>query len=120
MPSVKTHCAISQQRTDFAFADLHEWIDRDAKTTGVNHRKERHHFNLADAKAIKDYWDKAKGKGWGDKAVIEWLFHIALDNIDTAYKMSLKSRSYGRKTYNCIQIHLHPSGFIDCTFTRER
>lgn len=120
MPSKKTHCAISQQRTDFAFGKLHDWIDEGAKTTGVDHRKERHHFNLADKKAIKDYWDKAKGKGWGEKAVIEWLFHIALDNMDTSYKMSLKSRSYGRNTYNCIKIHLHPNGFINCTFTRER
>jgi len=34
--------------------------------------------------------------------------------------MSLKARSYGRNTYNCIEIHLHPNGFIDCNFTRKR
>lgn len=119
MPSVKTHCAISKQRTTFAFGELHEWIDKDAKTTGVDHRKERHHFNLADKKAIKDYWDKTKGKGWGEKAIVEWLFHIALDNIDTAYKLSLKRRSYGHNTYNCIEVHLHPNGYIDCSFTRR-
>jgi len=118
MPSGKTHCAISQQRTDFAFGKLHDWIDKDAKTTGVDHRKERHHFNRADMEAIKDYWDKEKGKGWGEKAIVEWLFHIALDNIDTAYKLSRKSRSYGKNTYNVIEIHLHPNGFIECKFRR--
>jgi len=50
------------------------------------HRKERRHFNRKDYKAIKDHWDKTKRKGWGQKAVIEWLFHLALDNLQTAYK----------------------------------
>ena len=111
MPNVRTHCAISQQRTGFAFGELHEWIDEGAKTTGVDHRKERHHFNLADQKVIRGRW--------GEKAIIEWLFHIALDNIDTAYKMSLKAGSYGRNTYNYMTFHLQPNGFIECTFDKR-
>ncbi len=27
-------------------------------------------------------------KQWGEKAVVEWLFHIAIDNIVTAYRAS--------------------------------
>lgn len=118
MPSVRKHCAISKKRTGFSFGELHEWIDKGAKYTGVDHRKERHYFNLTDKKTIKDYWDKAKGQGWGEKAVIEWLFHIALDNLETAYKMSLKEDSYGRNTYNCIEVILNPNGYVDCKFKR--
>jgi len=118
MPSVKKHCAISKKRTRFAFGELHEWIDKDAKTTGVDHRKERHYFNLEDQKTIKDYWDERKGKGWGEKAIVEWLFHIALDNLDTAYQLSLKEGSYGQKTFNCIEVVFKRNGYIDCKFKR--
>lgn len=118
MPSVRTHCAISRKRTDFAFRGLHEWIDEDAKNVGVSHRKKRHYFNLKDQKTIKDYWNKTKGKGWGEKAIVEWLFHIAIDNLETAYKLSLKEGSYGRNTYNCMQVVFNPNGYIDCEFKR--
>ena len=118
MPSVRKHCAISRKRTGYGFGKLHEWIDKDAMSTGVDHRKERHYFNLEDQKAIKDYWDEKKGKGWGEKAIVEWLFHIALDNLETAYKLSLREHSYGRNTYNCIEIVFNPNGYIDCNFRR--
>lgn len=101
MPSGKVHCAISKKRTGFDFADLHHWIDEDNDDLGVDHRKKRHSFNRADAKQIKDYWDKTKGNGWGEKAVVEWLFHIALDNLDTAFKMSKKV--YKSNTYNYLE-----------------
>ena len=119
MPSVRKHCAISKKRTGFSFGELHEWIDEGAKYKGVDHRKERHHFNLQDKKAIKEHWDGTKGKGWGEKAIVEWLFHIALDNLETAYKMSLRRGSYGQNTYNCIEITLNPNGYIDCDFRRS-
>ena len=118
MPSVRTHCAISKQRTGFEFEELHRWIDEDARDLGVDHRKKRHYFNRKDQRKIKDYWDAKKGKGWGEKAIVEWLFHIALDNLETAYKLSLKEGSYGANTYNCIEFVLNPNGYIECEFKR--
>ena len=110
MPSVKTHCAISQKRTGNDFAELHRWIDGPTGELGIDHRIERHHFNEDDKKAIKGRW--------GEKAVIEWLFHIALDNLYTAFKMSNKSFSYGEKAYNLMQFGLSKSGYIHCDFER--
>jgi hypothetical protein len=86
MPSVNVHCAISKKRTGNEFAELHEWIDK-SKKPGPDHRVKRHYYNVRDRNQIK--------KQWGEKAMIEWLFHIAIDNLDTAYKMSRQSFSYG-------------------------
>ena len=118
MPGVKKHCAISEKRTGYAFGKLHEWIDEDAEELGVDHRKKRHYFNRKDQKQIEDYWDAKKGEGWGEKAVVEWLFHIALDNLETAYKFSLRDSSYGRNTYNCVEVAFNRNGYIDCKFDR--
>jgi len=115
MPSVKTHCAISQKRTGNDFAELHRWIDGPTRELGYDHRIERHYLNQDDKNAIKRFWD-AKGKGLGEKAVIEWLFHIAIDNLYTAFKMSRQSFSYGDKTYNIIEFGLSKSGYIRCNF----
>ena len=118
MPNFKAHCAISYQRTKFDFADLHRWIDNPpaAKILGPDHRIERHAFTINDMNYIKNYWEGIKGSGWGDKAVIEWLFHIAVDNIHTAFK---KSKShYGENTYNLIKIGITSSGFINIDFDR--
>lgn len=118
MPIGKKHCAISEKRTGYAFGKLHEWIDKGAKYIGVDHREERHYYNLKDQKTIKDFWDQEKGKGWGEKAIVEWLFHIALDNLETAYKLSRQEFSYGRNTYNSIEIVFKRNGYIDCNFKR--
>ena len=117
MPSVKTHCAISQKRTGNSFAQLHEWIDEPTRRLGADHRVRRHSYNERDKNAIKEYWD-SKGEGLGEKAVIEWLFHIALDNLSTAFKMSNKSFSYGDKAYNLMHFGLSKSGYIHCYFER--
>jgi hypothetical protein len=117
MPSLKTHCAISNKRTGNDFAELHRWIDEPTKRLGPEHRIERHHYNEADKNTIKRYWD-AKGEGLGEKAVIEWLFHIALDNLVTAFKMSNQSFSYGRKAYNLMEFGLSNTGYIHCDFDR--
>jgi hypothetical protein len=118
MPSVKVHCAISQKRTGNDFAELHRWIDKPKAELGYDHRIERHTFNEKDKNYIKEYWD-AKGEGLGEKAVIEWLFHIAIDNLDPAFKMSKKSFSYGDKTYNLMEFGLSESGYIHCNFYRK-
>jgi hypothetical protein len=117
MPSIRTHCAISQTRTGNAFVELHQWIDEPAKRLGANHRIERHYYNENNKNYIKRWWD-SKAKGLGEKAVIEWLFHIALDNLDTAFKMSRKNFSYGNKAYNLMQFGLSRSGYIHCHFER--
>ena len=85
MPSQKVHCAISKKRTGKKFEDLHNWIDEHHKEMGVNHRTVRHSFNLKDKYYVK--------KEWGQEGVVEWLFHIALDNLETSFKE-------GRKTHD--------------------
>ena len=47
----------------------------------------------------------------GEKAVVEWLFHIAIDNLATAFKMSSQSFSYGPKTYNLMEFGFDRSGY---------
>lgn len=116
MPKVTRHAAISKERTGYGFLELHSWIDEGAEDIGVDHRKERHYFNLKDKEAIEGYWGRARGPGWGSKAVIEWLFHIALDNLETAYKLSLAKSCYGPKTYKRIEVIFKPRGNIDCNF----
>jgi len=117
MPSVKIHCAISWKRTGNDFAELHSWIDDPTRTLGVDHRTERHSYTGNLKEFIKGYWDD-KMEGLGEKAVIEWLFHIAIDNLCTAFKMSSKSFSYGSKTFNLMQFGLSKSGYIHCDFQR--
>lgn len=107
MPSVRIHCAVSRERTDFNFKRLHEWIDEPYKKLGVNHRLERHADNSMDRKAIRDFWDKEKGEGWGDKAVVEWLFHISIDNLETAFKEAQKSYRKGN-AYNFFKFGMIP------------
>ena len=118
MPNLSAHCAISKQRTGFNFAKLHQWIDNPpaAKILGKDHRTERHAFTIKDMKTIKDFWEREKGSGWGEKAVVEWLFHIAIDNISTAFKLS--KSCYGENTYNLIEIGIKKSGFINVDFDR--
>ena len=118
MPNHQEHCMVSIQRTGFDFAELHQWIDHHpkAKNLGSDHRIERHAYTNKDRDTIKKYWDKKKGAGWGDKAVIEWLFHIAIDNISTAFKLS-KSH-YRENTYNLIKIGIESSGVISFDFNR--
>lgn len=115
MPNFKTHCAISKKRTGFDFADLHRWIDEPKNKLGCNHRQERHYFNQDDMKMIKKYWEQRK-QGYGEKAIIEWLFHIAIDNLDTAFRLSSKQFSYGNKAYNFMEFGIQKSGYIHCDF----
>lgn len=65
MPGLRVHCKSSEDRTGFNFKKLHEWIDEPHKKHGPDHRKERHAYNRKEAKQIKDFWDKEKGKGGG-------------------------------------------------------
>jgi len=114
MPNHKTHCAISKKRTGYDFSELHTWIDEPSKKLGKNHRTVRHAWNETDKRTIKQYWDNKKGKGWGDKAVIEWLFHISLDNLSTAFKWS--KITYGENRYNYFELGLAESGYMYIDF----
>ncbi|GAI52174.1 unnamed protein product, partial [marine sediment metagenome] len=107
-----------KKRTKFSFEELHRWIDNPSRTKnlGPDHRIERHAYSIKDEKYIRDFWARKKGVGWGEKAVIEWLFHIAIDNISTAFKLS-KSH-YGDYTYNLIKIGIERSGLIHVDFDR--
>ncbi len=105
MPSLKVHCAVSRERTGFDFKSLHEWIDEPRRKLGYNHRLKRHAYNRKDAKKIKEFWDQQE-MGMGDKAVVEWLFHIALDNLNTAFKKARKV--YGENVYNFFRFGLKP------------
>jgi hypothetical protein len=110
-------CAISKKRTGNDFAELHRWIDEPKRKYGYNHRIIRHSYTEDDKNTIRKYWDE-KGKGLGEKTIVEWLFHIAIDNLDTAFKMSSQSFSYGNKAYNFMQFGLNRSGYIHCDFDR--
>jgi hypothetical protein len=59
------------------FSELHEWMDESYKELEENHRLIRHAYNTFDEKYIL--------KRWGPKAVVEWLIHIAIDNLETAF-----------------------------------
>lgn len=80
MSDVKTHCKISLERTKGKndFKELHEWMDEPRKMFGNNHRIERHTLN--------DVYLNYVTEQWGEKGVVEWLFHIAIDNLETATK----------------------------------
>lgn len=107
MPDIQTHSEISQRRTGQDFKELHEWIDESQKYFEENHRIERHTFHDVYLKYIK-----AK---WGDKAVVEWLFHIALDNLETANKFS--SGVYF-KAYDEISVKFKDKKVSGCGFKK--
>ena len=89
-------------------------MDEPSERLGYDHRKERHYYNEKDEKYIREYWDKKDGLG--EKAVVEWLFHIALDNLSTAFKKS--QHIYGDDTYNFFMFGLAKSGYIYLDFDR--
>jgi hypothetical protein len=110
MPKLDQHCAISKKRTGFDFRELHMWMDAPKDKLGYNHRIRRHLYNEEEEKKIKDYWENKRGKGWGQRAVVEWLFHIALDHLSTAFK---KSKSvYGERTFNYIAFGLSKTNYV--------
>ena len=61
MPDLRTHIAISRERTGKGFEDLHRWIDESHKSLAYEHRIERHVYNSVYEKYVK--------KRFGTKAV---------------------------------------------------
>jgi len=68
---------------------------------------------LREENQIREYWDRKK-PGLGQKAVVEWLFHIAVDNLDTAFKRS--RMVYGENRYNYYWFGLTKSAFLHIDF----
>ena len=77
MPKWKIHFALSKKRTENPYKELHMWIDENKDESGVNHRNKKHYYT----EELRDY---VYNKFGGSEAVSEWLFHIALDNLDTS------------------------------------
>ena len=82
MPLNEVHCAISKKRTGKTYKELHQWIDnniddRSVNHRRVNHRSKNHHYS----KELRKFVYTSFG---GNEAVSEWLFHIALDHLDTS------------------------------------
>ena len=109
MPTVEEHCKISLERTkgDNEYRELHEWIDEPKRQLGINHRLKRHTDNAVDREYIRNRW--------GEKAVVEWLFHIAIDNLVTAYRAS--NNVYGT-AYNYYRFALPDHGELVLDFDK--
>jgi hypothetical protein len=110
MSNLNIHCALSKKRTGFDFKELHQWIDKPQTELGVDHRIERHAYNREDEQKIIDFWTMKKGKIWADKAVVEWLFHIAIDNLETAIKKSKTNDR--RRFFNLFKIGICDTGYV--------
>ena len=102
MPSGKVHNAISRIRTDKDYSKLHRWMDEDEENRGVNHRIKNHYYS----EELRQYVHKNFG---GDEAVSEWLFHIALDNLETSIK---NDRMHGLADTNLHKFGFCKDGFI--------
>jgi hypothetical protein len=110
VPKLSQHCAISKKRTGFDFRELHMWMDAPKDELGYNHRIKRHLFSEDEEKRIREHWDRKLGNGWGQKAVVEWLFHIALDHLSTAFKKS--KGIYGERTFNYLAFGLSNNNYV--------
>lgn len=114
MPSIEVHCAISKKRTGESFKELHEWIDEPGTLKGAEHRLDRHRYTEEDRDYIKKTWDLKLGSGGGNKAIVEWLFHIAMDYMDVGFKMS--NTIYENNQNNVFMFGFNNEGNIHTTF----
>ncbi len=100
MPNKIVHCAISRQRTGKEYSELHDFID---EWRGINHRVHNHAFTVQLKQQIFD-------KFGGQEAVEEWLYHVALDSLDT-----LSTREKLPCTYH---FRFRKDGYIECSVER--
>ncbi|MFH1238198.1 MAG: hypothetical protein V1491_02055 [archaeon] len=108
MPINDIHCKISEKRTKGdPFKELHQWMDEASEYIGTDHRLERHFYT----EEYKNYI----AKRWSDKAVVEWLFHIAIDNIETANKFAIDAY---KKSYKEIRIKFNGEKISECSFIK--
>jgi len=108
MPEVEIHCKISKTRTGNEFRELHEWIDEPKAFLKHNHRIERHSFH----EGYREYIEEK----WGGKAVVEWLFHIALDNLETANKFAFEIYN---KSFEEISVSFEGKNMSGCKFIKK-
>lgn len=101
MPKGKIHQAISNQRTGKTYKELHSWIDENKEDIGVNHRNKNHYYT----EELREFISKKFG---GPEAVSEWLFHIALDNLDTSVSNDW--------IHNLTRNNFHSFGFCEDGF----
>ena len=102
MPKNKIHCAISIKRTGKSYENLHKWIDDNKDDTTVNHRSEKHFYTDELRKHISENFG-------GPEAVSEWLFHIALDNLDTSVT---NDWNWAENDGNFFKLGFEEDGFI--------
>jgi hypothetical protein len=102
MPKNQVHCAISKKRTGKDYKELHEWIDEGHNERGVDHRAKRHYYTAELRKEVENRFG-------GKEAVSEWLFHIALDNLDTYI---INEWGYVGNGYNFFKFGFEENGFI--------
>lgn len=102
MPHNKVHCAISKKRTGNTYKDLHQWIDDNKDDKSVNHRSKNHYYS----EELRNF---IYSKFGGNEAVSEWLFHIALDNLDTSV---INDWNYLKIKNNFHKFGFEPDGFI--------
>lgn len=108
MPNLEVHKAISKKRTGDDHEELHKWMDEASVYLDYNHRIERHFYTDGYEKFIKEKW--------GPKAVVEWLFHIALDNMETAHKFATEAYL---KSYDEIAVHFVEKEIDACSFIKQ-
>lgn len=102
MPVNRFHCALSKKRTGQDYKELHKWIDDGCGIRGKDHRNsKRHTYNEETLRDIK--------KLFGDEAVGEWLFHIAIDYLDT---MMYNKWNYQGGDINYVEFGFKNNGFI--------
>ncbi len=102
MPHNKVHCAISKKRTGKTYKVLHQWIDDNKDDRSVNHRSKNHYYS----EELRNF---IYSKFGGNEAVSEWLFHIALDNLDTSV---INDWNYLKIKNNFHKFGFEPDGFI--------
>jgi len=102
MPSNQVHCAISKKRTGKTYKELHQWIDNNADDKSVSHRSKNHFYS-------NELREEVFKKFGGAEAVSEWLFHIALDNLDTSVT---NDWNYLKVNNNLHKFGFEPDGFI--------
>lgn len=105
MPKHSVHCAISRERTGKSYCELHRWIDNNKDERSVDHRNKNHYYT----RELRDFVFKNFG---GAQAISEWLFHIALDNLDT-YMITLWN--YEKERINFVKFGFREDGsYIYC------
>ncbi len=108
MPSNKVHCEISEKRTKGnSYQELHKWMDEASGYIGQDHRLERHFYT--------EEYRKYIAEKWGDKAVVEWLFHIAIDNLETANKFAIEAY---KQSFEEIGIKFNGKMISQCKFIK--